>query len=93
MRSFWSLTLYGANRLFVRNAIDRYALGDRTRGLRYGPGRSLQLLVQHRPPPSQRRSNWLPAPSGRFFLYLRLYEPKPAAVDGRWTPPTVRRVG
>ena len=93
VRSFWSLTVYGANHLFARNAIDRYALGDRTRGLRYGPGRSLQLLVQHRPPPSRRRSNWLPAPSGRFFLYLRLYEPEPAAIDGRWTPPTVRRVG
>jgi hypothetical protein len=52
----------------------------------------LQTLVQHRLAPSG-RSNWLPAPSGRFFLYLRLYEPMPAAINGRWTPPTVRRVG
>jgi hypothetical protein len=93
VHAFWSLTLYGANRYFARNAIDRYGLGDRTRGLRYGPGRSLQILVQHRPPPRRGRSNWLPAPSGRFFLYLRLYEPEPPAVDGRWTPQTVRRVG
>ena len=42
---------------------------------------------------SSRVRAWLPAPSGRFFLYLRLYEPKPAAIDGRWTAPTVRRVG
>ena len=38
-------------------------------------------------------ANWLPAPaSGDFSLYLRAYWPKPAMLDGTWTPPPVRRV-
>ena len=41
VHAFWSLTLYGADRYFAPNALQRFALGDRTPGLRYGPGRSL----------------------------------------------------
>jgi hypothetical protein len=91
VRAFWSLTLYDRDLLFAPNAIDRYAVGDRTAGLRYGPGRSLKIYVQHDPPRGARRANWLPAPRGRFSLYLRLYEPKRAALNGRWRPPTIER--
>jgi hypothetical protein len=92
-RAFWSLTLYNVRLLLAANRIDRYAIGDRSPGLRYGPGRSLTLYVQHTPPKGVPRANWLPAPTGRFSLYLRLYEPKRAAIDGRWPLPSVRRVG
>jgi hypothetical protein len=92
VRAFWSLTLYNRNLFLNANPLDRYAVGDRTGGLRYGPGRSLRIYVQHEPPRGVRRANWLPAPSGRFVLYLRLYEPKPAAARGAWKPPTVSRV-
>jgi hypothetical protein len=91
VRAFWSLTLYGADRSLVPNPIDRFAIGDRTPGLRYGPRRSLRIAVSHAPPRAALRANWLPAPPGRFLLYLRLYEPEPAAATGRWTPPTVTR--
>jgi hypothetical protein len=87
VRAFWSLTLYNRAGFFAPNAIDRYAIGDRTAGLRYGPGRSLEVHVSHR----RQRTNWLPAPRSRFSLWLRLYEPKPGAT-GRWMPPTVKRV-
>lgn len=93
VRAFWSLTAYDSNILLAPNAIDRWAIGDRTPGLRYGRGRSLKLYVQHAAPPRAQRSNWLPVPAGRFSLYLRLYEPKPAAINGRWPAPTVARVG
>jgi hypothetical protein len=92
VRSFWSLTMYDADRFLVANPIDRYAVGDRTSGLRYGRGRLLKIYVSHDQPPAARRSNWLPAPKGHFSLYLRLYEPKAAATNGRWQPPTVSRV-
>jgi hypothetical protein len=92
VRAFWSLTLYDSDRFLVANPIDRYAVGDRTAGLRYRRGRSLTIYVSHRQPAAARRSNWLPAPSGHFSLYLRLYEPKAAATNGRWQPPTVLRV-
>jgi hypothetical protein len=92
VRAFWSLTLYGGDLFLVPNQIDRYSVGDRTEGLRYGRGRSLEIYVQHDPPPAPRRAHWLPAPAGRFSLYLRLYEPKRAAVRGDWSPPTVTRI-
>ena len=47
--------------------------------------------MQHAPPARALRSNWLPAPAARFLLWLRLYEPKPSGLDGRWTPPTITR--
>lgn len=91
VRAFWSLTMYNQASFLVANPIGRYNVGDRSKGLRYGAGHSLKIYVGHRAPPAQLRSNWLPAPSGRFQLWLRLYEPKPAAVNGDWQPPTVSR--
>ena len=38
------------------------------------------------------RANWLPAPRDRdFSLYVRAYWPRPAILDGSWTPPAVER--
>jgi hypothetical protein len=91
VRAFWSVTMYGADRFLVANPIDRYTIGDRTQGLRYGRGHSLKIYVSHDAPPAALRSNWLPAPAGNFQLNLRLYEPKPAALNGRWQPPSVTR--
>jgi hypothetical protein len=90
VRSFWSMTLYGGDLFLVPNPLRRYAVGDRTPGLRREPDGSLRIYLQHDPPPARLRSNWLPTPKGAFLLYLRLYEPKAAAARARWTPPTVR---
>ena len=47
VKFFWSLTIYDLRtRLLVDNPIDRYSIGDRTEGLRYGPDGSLTLYVQ-----------------------------------------------
>jgi hypothetical protein len=37
------------------------------------------------------RANWLPAPSGDISLYVRVYWPTTATMDGTWTPPPVER--
>jgi hypothetical protein len=51
----------------------------------------LTLYVQHDSPGKDKESNWLPAPSGPFAAYMRLYWPKPEALDGKWKqPPLVR---
>ncbi|QEC46521.1 DUF1254 domain-containing protein [Baekduia soli] len=92
VRPFWSLTLYDRNVLFYDNPLDRYAIGDRTQGLRRDADGGLTILVSHADPGAARRSNWLPAPSGPFSLYLRLYEPAAAARSGAWRPPDVVRV-
>ena len=92
VRAFWSLTMYNDQQLFAANPINRYAIGDRDR-LTINDDGSLDLLLQ-RGPPADRSANWLPAPAtGNFSLNLRLYWPKPAVFDGRWTPPPVRPIG
>jgi hypothetical protein len=93
VRAFWSLTMYNDRQLFADNPIDRYALGDRD-PLVFNADGSLDLHIQRQPPDEEKRANWLPTPSsGGFSMNLRLYWPKPEALDRRWTPPPVRRVG
>ena len=90
--AFWSLTLYGKDRYLVDNPIDRYAIGDRTKGLRRSKDGSLTIYVQHRRPSGAAAANWLPAPVGTFRLALRIYEPRRSVLTGRWKPPPVRRL-
>ncbi len=47
----------------------------------------LTLIIQHDSPGSDQEANWLPAPDGPFFVALRIYWPKPAALDGTWKQP------
>jgi hypothetical protein len=91
--AFWSLTMYGDDLYLVDNPIDRYAIGDRTEGLRRGRRGSLTIHIGRRAPAGPARANWLPAPNGRFRLGMRLYEPRRSVLSGRWLPPPVRRAG
>lgn len=88
--AFWSVTMYDAEGYPVPNELDRYALGDRD-PLAYGDDGSLEIYVQHDDPGPDRRSNWLPAPRGPIGLTLRLYDPRPEVLDGRWSPPPLER--
>ena len=45
VNAFWSLTMYDAESYLVANAINRYALGDRS-GLTYDDDGSLTLYIQ-----------------------------------------------
>jgi hypothetical protein len=89
--AFWSLTVYDDDLFLAENPIDRYAIGDRTRGLRRGRDGSLTIHIQRQAPRGAARANWLPAPRGRFRLALRLYEPRRSALTGRWVPPALLR--
>ncbi|UIF89714.1 DUF1254 domain-containing protein [Cupriavidus sp. UYPR2.512] len=90
-RAFWSLTMYDDRQFFAANPINRFAIGDRD-PLKYNADGSLDLVIQ-RDPPKSAESNWLPAPpAGNFSMNLRLYLPRPEALDGTWKPPVVRRV-
>jgi hypothetical protein len=90
--AFWSLTMYDASGYLHPNALHRYAIGDRTPGLRRGRDRSLTLRIQHARPGGRASANWLPAPAGRFRMILRIYEPRGSVLRGTWRPPPVRRV-
>jgi hypothetical protein len=87
---FWSITMYNLpQRLLVANSIDRYSIGDRTKGLKLGADGSLEIYLQHENPGPDKQSNWLPAPAGPFFFVARLYGPRSAVLDGSWTLPAL----
>jgi hypothetical protein len=95
-KAFWSLTLYEitpeGRAFFTDNPIGRYAIGDRTKGLRKNPDGALEIYVQHERPVPDKEANWLPAPAaGPIRLVLRAYEPQETLLDGRYRLPPVRR--
>ena len=92
VKGFWSLTMYDAEGYQVANTMDRFAIGDRDE-IRYNADGSLDIFIQHDNPGEYKESNWLPAPNnGVLGLTMRLYAPKPEALDGRWNPPAIRKV-
>jgi hypothetical protein len=94
VRGFWSLTMYNADFFFVDNPLNRYTLSERNK-LKFNPDGSVDLYLQAANPGPDKKSNWLPAPEGRFIPMLRLYWPNEAApsiLDGTWKPPAVQQV-
>jgi hypothetical protein len=89
---FWSITLYNAAGSLAANPIDRYSIGDETRGLIRGANGSLTIVVSASRP-AQPDLNWLPAPTGAFSLVLRVYDPTPQVLAGSWSPPIIRTEG
>jgi len=88
--AFWSLTMSDAKNRFVANPINRYSLGDRS-GLVPNADGSVDIYIQNTAPPGQ-EANWLPAPSGKFILWLRAYLPGQAILDGEYKVPPVVEV-
>lgn len=91
---FWSLTMYDAAYFFVDNPLNKYTVSPRN-ALKLNDDGSLDIYIQHESPGKDKEANWLPAPSGKFILMLRLYWPKtesPSIIDGTWKPPAVKRV-
>jgi hypothetical protein len=89
--AFWSITMYDEHGFQVANPANRFAIGDRDR-LTYNSDGSLDIYVQHTAPAGGPESNWLPAPAGPLGITMRIYAPRPEALDGRWHPPPLRRV-
>lgn len=92
--AFWSLSIYNlSDGSLVANAINRYSIGDRTPSLTRNEDGSLTLYIQHESPTdATKKANWLPAPTGGFYLNLRLYVPDDSLQKGTWAPPVVRCV-
>jgi len=88
---FWSFTMYGSDFQLVKNPINRFSIGDRTKGLTYNPDGSLDIYIQNQAPIGH-ESNWLPCPpSGLFRINYRIYLPTKDAQDpatfGKYLPP------
>ena len=91
--AFWSLTMYNSQLFFVENPINRYSISPRQH-LKPNPDGSVDLYIQNASPGANKESNWLPAPTGKFILMLRMYWPNespPSILDGSWKPPAVEK--
>jgi hypothetical protein len=53
---------------------------------------SVTIYVQHESPGKALESNWLPAPPDSFNVFMRLYWPIEAILDGTWKMPSVERM-
>lgn len=94
VNSFWSLTMYELPQsLLVDNPIQRYLINsEMLPSLVADPDGGYTIFVQHDSPGPAQESNWLPAPEGPFRLVLRLYWPKPDALNGTWQAPKPEKV-
>jgi hypothetical protein len=93
VNAFWSLTMYRmSDGNLVENPINRYSIGNRTRGLKSGQDGSLTLFIQAAlPSDPDQKANWLPAPAAPFYMVLRMYGPKPEVLAGKWVLPKIER--
>ena len=90
-RAFWSITMYdGISNLLVKNPIERYLVNSpMLPEMSLADDGSLTIYIQHDSPGPDKEPNWLPAPDGPFYMIMRLYWPKPEALDGTWRVPAV----
>jgi hypothetical protein len=88
--AFWSITMGDARNHFVANPINRYSVSNRS-GLAQNPDGSVDIYIQNGAPAGH-ESNWLPAPTGNFILWLRVYLPGQAILDGKYKVPPVVEV-
>ncbi|MFZ9478140.1 MAG: DUF1254 domain-containing protein [Steroidobacteraceae bacterium] len=88
----WSLSAYKLKDFaLMPNAIERYSLGDHIEGFKQAADGAFTVRVA-REPPRDRRENWLPVGEGPYYLILRLYEPGPSVLDGRYAPPALEEI-
>ena len=78
--------------LLYANALNRYLINSPILpNLRRDADGGLTLYVQHSSPGADKETNWLPAPGGPFFAVMRLYWPKPDALNGKWAAPPLQK--
>jgi hypothetical protein len=67
------------------------SLGTKNKTLKYNSDGSLTIYLGNESPGKDKESNWLPAPSGNFSIWLRAYWPEEAVLEGTWKPPMITR--
>lgn len=89
VHAFWSLSMYQLpSILFYANPLHRYLINSpMLPSLKRDADGGITLYLQNVSPGKDKESNWLPAPPGPFAVFLRLYWPDQAALDGQWKAP------
>jgi hypothetical protein len=93
VKAFWSVTVYDSNHFLPPNVNHRYEISPKRASVTHNPDGSLDIYVQHDPISGPKESNWLPAPTGHFYLVLRMHSPSDTVIGGGWKPPGVVEVG
>jgi len=94
VNAFWSFTMYELpSSLLTKNPINRYLINSpMLPQLKKNADGGFTIYVQHASPGKAEEANWLPAPSGKFMIVLRLYWPKEEALNGNWTATPITKV-
>ncbi|MDT5150962.1 MAG: hypothetical protein QOI01_2695 [Mycobacterium sp.] len=94
VNAFWSLTMYELPKsLLVANPMNSYLINSPMEScLVKDPDGGITLHLQNESPGGDEEANWLPAPKGPFQVVLRLYWPKPDALNGTWQAPKPEKV-
>jgi hypothetical protein len=86
----WSISAYREN-FYIHNPINRYGLLPAM--VKYNSDGSLDVYLQAKSPGADKESNWLPIPpSGMVNMTIRIYDPKPEAVQAGYKIPPIRMV-
>lgn len=88
-KGHWSLTLYNDQHALHSNSWNRHSVGASTPKFKTELDGSITIIVQRNQPSPEWQENWLPAPTGNFSLYLRVYWPGDEILAGKWAPPKV----
>jgi hypothetical protein len=84
--------MYNKHHFFHPNDLKRYSLGTKNKTLKRNADGSLTLYAGANSPGVDKESNWLPAPTDTFSLYIRAYWGKEAILNGSWQPPRIEKV-
>jgi hypothetical protein len=94
VNAFWSITIYELPQSqLVPNPMNRYSVNSSMlSSLVPDTNGGYTFYIQNESPGIDKESNWLPAPNGPFTVALRLYWPKPDALNGTWKAPQAVKV-
>ncbi len=92
-KGFWSITANEIPGYFlIPNPVNRYAIRDRTKNLKYNDDGSLDIYIQSDSPGPGKESNWLPIAKGESTTIFRVYLPKEPLLNGTYKLPPIRTV-
>lgn len=93
VKGFWSVTVYDAKtKGLIYNTLKRYSLGSESE-IYKNPDGSFSITISNQVPVGEKkRSNWLAAPTGEFYVITRLYIPSEEILSLKWKLPELEPV-
>jgi hypothetical protein len=88
---FWSVTAYTPGSIeLIDNSANKYEVASYEPGLQTDSDGSISIYMARELPAGVPTANWLPIPSGRFNVMLRVYGPEGSIADNTYVPPGIQ---